>query len=297
MTRFRQVYIEITNVCNLRCAFCPGTPRPPAFMPVDRFAGLLPLVAPLTGQIYLHVLGEPLLHPDFAAMIALAGQAGVPVSITTNGTLMASPAAAALLAPGVRQVNISLHSLYGESDDAVRAQRLRDILDFTRQAFAVRPDLYINYRLWNFETARHSAENDLNTWICRTLAETFAIPEPTVAQAAGCKTRRLLNRLYLDLDTRFEWPTLTPGAPEHDLGYCHGLTGQLAILVDGTVVPCCLDRDGVINFGNVFETPLDAILASPRVVAMYDALRAGRLVEPLCRQCTFRMRFALPRKA
>jgi len=291
MARFRQIYLEITNVCNLRCAFCPGTTRPPQRMTPAQFAALLSQVKPLTFQIYLHVLGEPLLHPDFARLIELAGEAGVPVAVTTNGTLLGTPAADSLLGPGVRQVNISLHSLYGRTVGDEQRRRLAEILAFTRRAGERRPDLYLNYRLWNFASAEHSDETELNAWLSREIASGLNLPVPAVTAAAGCKTRRLCGRLYLDLDTRFEWPERIPGAPENERGTCHGMIDQLAILADGTVVPCCLDRNGVIALGNALTTPLATILDGPRARAMAAGLRAGKLVEPLCRQCTFRTRF------
>ena len=67
--RFRQIYIEITNVCNLACPFCPGSSRAPAYMDAAMFADIAQQVKPLTEQVYFHVMGEPLLHPDFSRFI------------------------------------------------------------------------------------------------------------------------------------------------------------------------------------------------------------------------------------
>ncbi|MBM2838531.1 MAG: putative Fe-S oxidoreductase, partial [Deltaproteobacteria bacterium] len=86
--RFRQVYIEITNKCNLTCSFCPRTGRPPADMDAALFARIVEEVKPLTDKVYFHVMGEPLMHPDFTHFIQICADKALPVAITTNGTML-----------------------------------------------------------------------------------------------------------------------------------------------------------------------------------------------------------------
>ena len=66
---------------------------------------------------------------------------------------------------------------------------------------------------------------------------------------------------------------------------------QIASLADGTVVPCCLDSEGEIALGNLFETDMETILSSPRARAMREGLTAGKMIEPLCQKCTYARRF------
>ena len=84
----KRVYIEITNICNLSCAFCPGTRRDGAFMAPADFARVLRRLKGVTEHIYLHVMGEPLLHPELPALLALAAEGRFNVYVTTNGTLL-----------------------------------------------------------------------------------------------------------------------------------------------------------------------------------------------------------------
>jgi len=60
---FKKVYIEITSVCNLACSFCPPTARAKGLIKVEQFNKILDEIRPHTKYIYLHVKGEPLLHP------------------------------------------------------------------------------------------------------------------------------------------------------------------------------------------------------------------------------------------
>ena len=70
--RFNKVYLEISNLCNLRCAFCPGTKRTGRSMNVAEFSALLPKLRPYTDYLYFHLMGEPLCHPDLEAFPCLA---------------------------------------------------------------------------------------------------------------------------------------------------------------------------------------------------------------------------------
>lgn len=289
--RFKQVYVEITNQCNLSCPFCPRPRRAAADMSVDLFARTVKQLLPLTEQIYLHVLGEPLRHPHFESLIGVCHDLGMPVSITTNGTLVDSAAGGFLVAPPVRQVNFSLHSLACAGTSQWRVERLSAILDFASLVRRTNPELYINFRLWNLaDLSERDRGGQWNKTVLQAIETAFQITIPWGNAWGWKKGRRLCGRLYLNLDTCFDWPE-EDGPELTDSGFCHGLGTHFGILADGTVVPCCLDRDGVMALGNCGESPLDEILASPRATAILGGFRVDQLVEPLCRRCSFRMRF------
>ena len=84
---YKKAYLEITNVCNLSCSFCPKTKRPPRFVSVEEFSRLLCQVQPFTDYVYLHLMGEPLLHPELGELLSLCDSHHLKVSLTTNGTL------------------------------------------------------------------------------------------------------------------------------------------------------------------------------------------------------------------
>ena len=282
----QRVYVEITNRCNLRCDFCAGTSRSPAGMDPEFFGRVLAQVAPLTRQICLHVLGEPLLHPHFPAILGQCSRAGVGVNLTTNGTLLPGREDGLLGSQALRQVNFSLQALRREEgldEDAMAA-----ILDFTVRAARTRPDLYVNLRLWTLQSLQAPSDGGFNALALGRVAAALGQAVPPLPR--GRKSVRISGRIYLHLDTVFDWPgDLTTEARER--GFCHALSTHCAILVDGTVCPCCLDADGRIALGNLRETGLKEILDSPRARAMAEGFARGRLVEEVCRHCTYCRRF------
>ena len=112
VARFKRVYVEITSSCNLHCSFCQETLREPHFMSVDEFSTVIEKIRHYTNYIYLHVKGEPLLHPQLTQILKICEDSGITVNLTTNATLIREKLPT-LLAHPVHQINVSLHS----SDD------------------------------------------------------------------------------------------------------------------------------------------------------------------------------------
>jgi radical SAM protein with 4Fe4S-binding SPASM domain len=101
---------------------------------------------------------------------------------------------------------------------------------------------------------------------------------------------RLRERLFLEWGERFQWPDANAQV-QGERFFCYGLADQFGVLCDGTVVPCCLDSDGVIALGNLFTEDLGQILTSERARAMVEGFRCGRASEELCRRCGYAQRF------
>ncbi|GAB1409889.1 radical SAM/SPASM domain-containing protein [Desulfovibrionales bacterium] len=279
---FQRIYIEITNVCNLHCSFCTGTTRPSAFMSQDFFDHAVRQAKPLTTRICLHVLGEPCLHPDLEGFLAACLREELDVELTTNGTIL-SEKAHIVLASAVRQINISVHNVV--DGEEINWNRLDEVLDFVRHALRTRPDLYINLRLWNRSATE---KKDPNVHVRAYMATRLGVPCPAIP--AGRKSRCLIGRLYLHQDTRFTWPG-EGQIPTRHSGFCHALSTHCAILVDGTVCPCCLDAEGRLALGSLQHNSLDQIIQSPRATAMREGFARGLLVEKLCQSCDYCRRF------
>jgi MoaA/NifB/PqqE/SkfB family radical SAM enzyme len=284
--RFQKVYVEISNICNLQCDFCPAVEREKDVMGRELFSRVIADAAPLAEQVCFHLMGEPLTHPLFAEFVSICADNNIPINLTTNGTLLSEARIEALLKPIVRQVNFSVHSFESNFPGQDIGPYLDKIFAFTRRAFEVRPDLYINYRLWNLA----DGDEDKNAAVVARVERAFGVELDKSADVRHRKGRHVVNRLYLHFDTRFEWPSLN--APlRSDEGTCRALSSHIGILSDGTVVPCCLDKEGATVLGDARRQTLGEILAGERAGLMVRGFKEGRLVEDLCRRCTFISRF------
>ena len=289
MIVFKKIYIEVTNSCNLACRFCQRTGRAKALLTPAAFAEILAKIKAHTGFIALHVLGEPLLHPAFEQLLAISRTHGLRVTLTTNGTLLARQCTVLLTAPALRQINFSLHSL-AQVESGAAESSLREIIDFAREASRA-TQLYLSLRLWNLQACDVSEAVAWNDHVLARLAEAFDVPSLRAADLAASRGLPLAPRVFLNPENQFAWPH--PSAPELGRhGYCRGLRDHLAILADGTVVPCCLDAGGLLALGNIFQQSLAEIVAGPRARRMREGFAQQKLLEPLCRRCTYRLRFA-----
>ena len=277
MKRFRKVYLEISNLCNLRCSFCPGTARAPGRMEEAEFTLCLEKLRPWTDYLYFHLMGEPLCHPHLEQYLSIAGRMGFKVILTTNGTILERQTPILLAAPALHKVNISLHAFEANDLSVPFSQYLNECFRYGQAAAGKKLTVY---RLWN-----HGGLDERNREILDALHAYF--PGEWVQERQGT---RIGDRVYLEHGDKFDWPDLS--APEGgDQVFCYGLKDQLGVLCDGTVVPCCLDHEGDIALGNLLTEDLEQILASPRAVAIQEGFSRRFAAEPLCRRCGYARRF------
>ncbi|MBQ7001165.1 MAG: SPASM domain-containing protein [Oscillospiraceae bacterium] len=275
--RFQKIYLEISNICNLKCSFCPGTKRQPHVMTEEEFSTLLPKLRPWTDYLYFHLMGEPLCHPQLERFLQLAGESGFRVILTTNGSLLQRHQQMLLHSPALHKVNISLHAFEANDLSVPFGDYLHQCISFGQ---AAEGKTLVVYRLWN-----QGGADEKNGEILAAMKVAFH--NPWQEERRGL---RIGERVYLEYGDKFDWPDLT-AKDEGDQVFCYGLRDQIGVLCDGTVVPCCLDHEGDIALGNLHLESMEDILSKPRSVAIYQGFQNKKATEELCRKCGYARRF------
>jgi radical SAM protein with 4Fe4S-binding SPASM domain len=282
--KFKKIYLEITNRCNLACNFCLASRRPKGCMTPAFFETVLGQIRPYTDHLALHVLGEPLLHPELGELLDLCQAQALRVNLTTNGTLLPQRLDLLLARPALRQINISLHN-QENTGEAEREIYFSGVFSFIRAALD-QTSLYINLRLWNrAATGNEPGPPDL---LLARLALFFG--QQITDELTPGHGISLAPRVFLSIARRFTWPH-APGPDLGGHGFCHGMRSHVAILVDGTVVPCCLDAEADVPLGNIGQQPFAAIIGGERATRIRNGFLRQQVVEPLCRRCSFRQSF------
>lgn len=276
MKKFKKIYIEITNVCNLSCSFCSIDKRVKETITLEKLEKILKNVNDYTDYVYLHVKGEPLLHPELDKILDLCQKYHKKVNITTNGTLL-KERQKELSHPIVRQINISLHS---ENKKENYLEEIFATVDKLK-------DKIVIYRFWTMD---NNYLNKKSTEIVNKITSFYQLSPEIVGKIKSEKHIKIRDNLYIDKANEFVWPNLSNDYL-NEKGFCYALKDQLAILVDGTVVPCCLDSEGVINLGNIYEESLEKIINSERYQEMKDGFCNRTAIEELCKHCSFKERF------
>ena len=268
--RFSKIYVEITNICNLNCSFCSKDNLPNREMTVNELSIVIDKIKDYTDNIYLHVKGEPLLHSHLDEILGICDENKINVRITTNGTIL-SEKKDILLKHCIKQINISLHS---------ENKKINYFNDVFTTCDELSKKTTIIYRIW---------VNKLSTVIVNKIINYYRLDSTIIDKIKQEKNIKISKNIYLDKDYEFNWPKLN--SKKSDVGTCLGTKSHIAILSNGNVTVCCLDSEGIIHLGNIFDTSLEEILNSKLFKSIHDGFNNNRIVCDLCKSCTYRNKF------
>lgn len=286
MKVFKRIYIEITNECNLTCSFCPMTKRSIETMSIEFYKKILIAIKGHGHYVYLHIKGEPLYHARLKEILEISREYKLKIMLTTNGTLLRENIEILINSKTIRQISISLQSFENLENKEEANRYIEDIL-FCVKRILKETNIIIELRLWNYEKDinKNEVENKLFLYM---ISKELNISLFDMQQQG--KGSRLLDKLYLSKSLEFKWPNMNMPVIEEN-GYCYGLRQQIGILVNGDVVPCCLDSNGDMILGNIFQTNFQDIIDSQRAENIVKGFEENRLVESLCQRCGYRQRF------
>lgn len=260
---FKKIYVEITNNCNLDCSFCLKNNRSKEYLSLNKFETLLSKLDGYTKYLYFHVMGEPLLHPNINELINMASTKYF-INITTNGYLIDRIKDN----KNIRQINISLHSYHPKYHKSLD-EYLDNIFNIVDNL--VLNNTFISYRLW--------VNSEYKEKIIKKLNNKYQV---TINQ----DQMTLSKNIYFETEQEFIWPSYTNNY-YNEIGSCRGLRDHIGILVDGTVIPCCLDSNGIINLGNIYNEELSDIINSSLFKEMKQGFLNNKKIHELCKKCNF----------
>lgn len=274
--RFKRIYVEITNACNLNCTFCPKTKREKKFLSIEEFDLITDKLFGYTDYLFFHVMGEPLLHSNLIDFLQIAKNKGYNVNITTNGTLLNNCVEKLLNFTNLKKVFISLHSFEGNNGKDLTTY-LNNVWNFcTKRKFIV------SLRLWNIG-GKETKNNEIIKYLSeKTGKDLFKLFEEKNSITIG-------ENLFLEKANKFIWPS--ENEKNEKVNFCYGLIDQLGILSNGNVVPCCLDNEGEITLGNIFTQNLNEILNGNRAIKFLEGYKNRTMSENLCNHCEYASKF------
>lgn len=274
---FKKIYVEITNRCNLNCSFCGKNKREYKDMTVSEFETVISKIKKYTDYIYLHVKGEPLLHPCLDSFLSVCDNNNIKVNITTNGVFLKEKLNILINHFCVRQVNVSLHC------ENSKKNYFEDVFDSCK---ILSTKMFISYRIWNLEQY-HLDEKSTN--IVEKIIKHYDLSTDIVEKLYKDVQTKIDANTFVNKENLFIWPDFNNGF-EIDC-HCYGLSTHIGILSDGTIVPCCLDGNGDISLGNIFSDSLDDVINSSKFVALKEGFKNNKSMHNLCKNCNFRNRF------
>ena len=274
MKKYKKIYVEITNRCNLSCSFCSKVEKPLRNMTIEEFKCVIEKIKDYTDTIYLHVKGEPLVHPNLIDFLNIAEEHNIKVNLTTNGTLFPNVVDKLKECKSLKKINFSLHS------ENNKENYLEDIFKNVEKL----QEVTVVYRLW---TLNNGGLDVKSTQTVNKITSYYKLSTEIVDKIKNENNVKIKDRIFVDKDNEFEWPSITN---HNSCGFCYALKTHIAILVDGTVVPCCLDSNGIIDLGNIYNQSLEEIINSDRYQILKKSFQDRKPSEDLCKSCTYKDR-------
>ncbi|NEQ32361.1 MAG: radical SAM protein [Leptolyngbya sp. SIO4C5] len=321
MPRLDRLHIEVTNVCNFKCEFCPDAIMQRSRGHMD-FALLSQLIDEISDRqlariVTFHLMGEPLIYPFIFEAIERAVKKGLALHLTTNGSTfhLRPDHIERLVTSGIPKVTISLQTpdpktfVIRGAPPKLKPEQYFDGITRYVQANLAAPHSPTRVHLKFLDTSPHpflvphkplsviegkaQMQQELQNWAKRLLEGYAAAPSTATLQqrlrqhrAGRWQTIELTPKLALETFPLDSW-----GNVESDrviaaqFGYCNGASQQAGILYDGTVVPCCKDFEGQIPLGNVQDTSLGHILDSAPACQLRQGFDRLQVKNPVCQRC------------
>ena len=286
--KFYRIYIELTNVCGLRCSFCPTKSLPNTTMDLEFFESVIKEAKGFTREIACHVVGDPLTLSNLEAYLDIIHKYSMKAMLTTSGYFMKKQTFETLFHPAVKQINVSLNAFNKNDTSITFEQYMQPILTLCHEKVKQKKELFINLRMWNLDEIMSEAK--FNQELFELLEKAFDVTlDLKSLDPKEKKSIRLENKVLLHFDNYFEWPSLKNKNYGH--GTCQGLDSHIGILANGDVIPCCLDSDAVMKLGNIKEQSLKEIVYGKRATAMREGFKIGQCSEEMCLKCSYKDRF------
>jgi len=267
----KRIYLEITNACNLNCSFCHNE-KGDRFLSFVDFCKYVDQIKPICNYIYLHVLGEPLLHPNLEQMLNYLDNKDMNLQLVTNGVLL-NKYPNLLKHECLRKLSISIHSI-NEINVA------NDYFETITSLIENNSNVKVELRFYNSSTLSEKLKSYLEN-----LKRKYSFE-----LTSKINSYKLKENTYLYFENFFKWPQIEDTFVS-EIGTCHGAIDMLAITSAGEVTLCCLDPKAINKIGDLHTETLKEIIDSYKYKQIVNDLKNNKLNCNLCQKCTYRLKF------
>ena len=277
-----QVYIEATNVCNLRCLHCPQSTmrRRPQYLDVKLFEKIIKELAPHRPFIDLYMQGESLLNQNIVEMVRICRSHALLPRITTNTTLLNKELSKKLIAAGLNKIEFSISGVTKASYEkmhrgATYEKTLKNILDFLELNAAAGFPVHTRSVFVEEEKTLKEKERYLKLFSKLPLDDVYVSP---LINMFGWNKEIDLN--HFKKLPKEKWPI------------CKCPWRQFGVNADGTVRACIFDYDSRYIVGDAKKENIMDIWNGEKMMAFRKTIMEKRYEDfdkpglPLCTECS-----------
>ncbi|MBK6390560.1 MAG: SPASM domain-containing protein [Saprospiraceae bacterium] len=286
------ISFEPTTACNLRCPECPSGlrsfTRPTGNVRTDFFRSAIDQLAPTLSSLMFYFQGEPYIHPQFLDMVSYAESKGIYTITSTNGHFLSQANAEKTITSNLSRIIISVDGTNQETYQKYRKEGdLHQVLEGAKRLVAARSKAGVHhpYIIFQFLVVK---PNEHQIPEIHRLAREIGIDEVKL------KTAQLYDykdghELMPQQSKYSRYQRLENGqfAIKNKLqNHCWKLWHACVITWDGTVVPCCFDKDASHKMGDLKSTSFSQIWQGERYQEFRSDLMTSRKSIDICQNCT-----------
>ncbi len=278
--------LEPTSICNLRCPECPSgngsLTRKKGFLSVSLAREVIEQQAQHLSYLQLYLQGEPFLHPELPEIIEIANQSNLYTSISTNAQHLSTDNIKQLLDAGLHKIIISMdgftqdtYGKYRVGGDVNKVKKvLEDLAKFKKQRKSRLP--FIELQCLVFKHNEHEIE------ALKDYAKQQSVNKFTLKRAQIYHAQRKTS--WLPVNTKFSRYNEQGNAKTKSQA-CSRLWTTLVITWEGTVIPCCFDKDAHYAVSNLSNTPIIEAWKNQSFNQLRLRVLHNRQDIPMCANC------------
>ena len=257
------VDIELTNHCNFSCLFCgqQTMKRPKGFMSRETFEKVVDECAEHNTPIRLIRWGEPLLHPEVIEFCRYIKEKGLPLHITTNGSLLTEDKMKAFIDMGLDSIIFSFQGVNKEGYEEMRGEHYDQLVENIRKFVDMKGDRkpYIHITSTMTTEAPMEIKRFKDKW---DIVDEVTTGKTNLSRINPAQIRALdkLKKLVCLNDT-----------VDRNYRPCTEVLQKLSVDWDGKVSACCADWDNFMTVGHIDET-LEYIWHNSKDLKIYRKL-------------------------
>jgi len=285
--------VEPADFCQLECPECPvGISKRKQGKTFDYklFTKTIDELKSTLFHLIFYFQGEPLLNKKLPEMIRYAHRSGIFTSTSTNGQLLNSQTAKAMVESGLDKIIISID---GTNQKTYQKYRKGGKLELALNGIE-----HLNF--WKKELKSRTPYVEIQMVVLKTneneIDEMRALAKRLHADRLAFKSAQLYNfekghELLTSIQKYARYKRLPNGnyAPKNKLhNRCFRLWSGAVITAKGDVLPCCFDKDASHTFGKISDSTFDAAFQNSNADNFRNSILTNRKQHEMCRNCTGR---------
>ncbi|NOZ46887.1 MAG: radical SAM protein [Chlorobi bacterium] len=285
------IAIEPTTNCNLQCPECPSGlkqfTRKTGNINIDLYRSVIENAYINLIYLLLYFQGEPFLHPDFFDLIKIAKKKNIYTATSTNAHFLTKKNSRKIIESGLDRIIISIDGATQASYEKYRiGGNLEKVLEGTKNLIEIRKEMkakkpYVIFQIIVFRSNENEIEKIKN-----------------IAKQLGVDSIKIKTAQFYNLDstnhlipvnrkfTRYKKQNNSYVVKNKLPNKCWRSWYSSVITIDGTVVPCCFDKDAKHEFGNIKNKALGAIFRNSESGKFKEAILQNRSKIDICNNCT-----------